>query len=154
MRFRKLRIAWSVAWGIIAVLLCVLWVRSYWWQEHFVRINSSNRYLTLGHCYGAMYLRAGDPKPSDLRAYPIRDKWYTYRSEAMPHRAEKFFLKPKAQSGPQPGLRGIHLPHWVLVILCCAVSGFPWLSTRFSLRTLLIATTLVAVVLGLIVWLR
>ncbi len=29
MRFRKLRIAWSVAWGILAVLLCVLWVRSY-----------------------------------------------------------------------------------------------------------------------------
>ena len=30
MRFRKLRIAWSVAWGVLAVLLCVLWVRSYW----------------------------------------------------------------------------------------------------------------------------
>ena len=26
---RKLRIAWSVAWGVVAVLLCVLWVRSY-----------------------------------------------------------------------------------------------------------------------------
>ena len=30
MRFRKLRIAWSVAWGVVAVLLIVLWVRSYW----------------------------------------------------------------------------------------------------------------------------
>jgi hypothetical protein len=29
-----------------------------------------------------------------------------------------------------------------------------WLPNRFSLRTLLIATTLVAVVLGLIVWLH
>ena len=29
MKFRKLRIAWSVAWGVVAVLLCVLWVRSY-----------------------------------------------------------------------------------------------------------------------------
>jgi len=28
----------------------------------------------------------------------------------------------------------------------------PWLKPSFSLRTLLIATTLVAVVLGLIVW--
>jgi len=30
MRFRKLRIAWSVAWSVIVVPLCVLWVRSYW----------------------------------------------------------------------------------------------------------------------------
>jgi hypothetical protein len=30
MKHRKLRIAWSVAWGVIAVLLVALWVRSYW----------------------------------------------------------------------------------------------------------------------------
>ena len=30
MKFRKLRIAWSVAWGAVAVLLCALWVRNYW----------------------------------------------------------------------------------------------------------------------------
>ena len=30
MKHRKLRIAWSVAWGIVAVLLVALWVRSYW----------------------------------------------------------------------------------------------------------------------------
>ena len=30
MRFRKLRIAWSVVCGLVAVLLIVLWVRSYW----------------------------------------------------------------------------------------------------------------------------
>ena len=29
MRFRKLRIAWSVAWGVACLLLIVLWVRSY-----------------------------------------------------------------------------------------------------------------------------
>src|SRR4051794_1070164 len=29
MKFRKLRIAWSMAWGLACVLLIVLWVRSY-----------------------------------------------------------------------------------------------------------------------------
>src|SRR5262245_46484708 len=29
--FRTLRIAWSVAFGILCLLLIVLWVRSYWW---------------------------------------------------------------------------------------------------------------------------
>src|SRR6185295_19427494 len=33
MRFRKLRIAWSVFWGAACVLLIVLWVRSYWWFD-------------------------------------------------------------------------------------------------------------------------
>src|SRR5262245_8875502 len=35
MRFRKLRIAWSVVWGVAAVLLLVLWVRSYWRLDEF-----------------------------------------------------------------------------------------------------------------------
>jgi hypothetical protein len=30
MRFRKLRIAWSVICGIACVLLIVLWVQGYW----------------------------------------------------------------------------------------------------------------------------
>src|SRR3954452_15550514 len=35
MRFRNLRIAWSVAWGLACVLLIVFWVRSYWWNDGF-----------------------------------------------------------------------------------------------------------------------
>src|ERR1700754_4951271 len=31
--FRKVRIAWSVLWGVAAVLLVALWVRSYWVQD-------------------------------------------------------------------------------------------------------------------------
>src|SRR4051812_23705941 len=35
MRYRKLRIASSVAWGVVAVLLIVLWIRSYWYFDSF-----------------------------------------------------------------------------------------------------------------------
>src|SRR5262245_7567786 len=42
MKYRKLRIAWSVAWGVIAVLLCVLWVRSYWWMDAAFRASATN----------------------------------------------------------------------------------------------------------------
>jgi hypothetical protein len=48
-------------------------------------------------------------------------------------------------------------PHWFVVLLFTTLAAAPWLFKicwRFSLRTLLIATTLVAVVLGLIVWLQ
>ena len=37
MKYRKLRIAWSVGWGVVAVLLIVLlWVRSYLLATHLV----------------------------------------------------------------------------------------------------------------------
>ena len=34
LKYRKLRIAWSVAWGMLAVLLIALWVRSYWHVDY------------------------------------------------------------------------------------------------------------------------
>jgi hypothetical protein len=52
------------------------------------------------------------------------------------------------------GKLAIQVPHWLLVVTSGLMAAMPWLPWRFSLRTLLIATTLVAVVLGLIVWRR
>jgi hypothetical protein len=49
-----------------------------------------------------------------------------------------------------------HLPHSILVLISGTFAFVPWLpwwSTRFSVRTLLIVTTLVAVVLGFGVYL-
>jgi hypothetical protein len=44
------------------------------------------------------------------------------------------------------------VPHWFLLMLAAGLAAAPWLRYRFSLRTLLIATTLVAVVLSLAVY--
>ena len=118
-----------------------------------MRIRStSNRFVTLGQCYGAVFLHTGDPYTTDLKQYPIGDKWYYHRTEVDPFRVKKFWIKLEVPNGH----RGIHFPHWLTVLVCCAVSGVPWLGyvpRRFSLSTLLVATTLVAVVLGLVVWL-
>jgi hypothetical protein len=53
-----------------------------------------------------------------------------------------------------PPTRMICAPHWFFVCLTLAFAGLPWLKRRsnFSLRTLLITITLVAVVLGLAVY--
>ena len=48
---------------------------------------------------------------------------------------------------------GFFFAHWFVIIPIAVlglISSRPWFRWRFSLRTLLIATTLVAVVLGLI----
>jgi hypothetical protein len=51
----------------------------------------------------------------------------------------------------------IATPYWFWVLLTTTLAGIPWLLTwesRFSLRRLLIATTLIAVVLGTVAALR
>jgi hypothetical protein len=48
----------------------------------------------------------------------------------------------------------IRFPIWLMAIVCSAIAAVPWIRWRFSLRFMLIATTLVAVVLARIVWLR
>ena len=78
MKYRKLRIAWSVVWGIVAVLFATVWVCSSWWEDIIV-----------------------------------------YRC---------------------------------LAVLLATVAVAPLVPWRFSLRTLLIASTLIAIGLGLIVW--
>jgi hypothetical protein len=48
------------------------------------------------------------------------------------------------------------LPHWFLAVASTTLAGVPWLrwSARFSLRTLLVTTTLIAVALGMFVALK
>jgi hypothetical protein len=49
----------------------------------------------------------------------------------------------------------LFVPYWFLVVIAgisAALCGIPWVKWHFSLRTLLIATTLVAVGLGVIVY--
>jgi hypothetical protein len=59
-----------------------------------------------------------------------------------------------ASSSDQYGVVAL-FPIWFPITLVVLLGTVPWsgeLNWRFSLRTLLIATTLIAVVLGLIVW--
>jgi len=51
----------------------------------------------------------------------------------------------------EPDNTELILPHWFLVFMFAAIAVAPWIrwSNRFSLRTLLIATTLIAVALGI-----
>ena len=45
MRFRKLRIAWSVGCGLVAcVLLIALWVRSYWFDDSVAKGHITSRF--------------------------------------------------------------------------------------------------------------
>jgi hypothetical protein len=112
MKYRKLRIAWSVVWGTIAVLLFVLWVRSYYHVDLMDRVR------------GPIWTRIDSTSGSV--GFHRRDM-----------AANRGFV--------------IRCPTWILSVAAILLATISW-PTRFSLRTLLIATTLVAVLLGLTAW--
>jgi hypothetical protein len=134
MKYRKLRIAWSVAWGVVAVLLCLLWVRSHYYYD----LGTSGIVPIRGSLYMTQKI-AMQPRYTSTARF-VRTMLGT---QAVP--AADFVVEP---------LDAFTIPFWFLVLVTGAASRAPWFRwpTHFSLRTLLIATTLVAVALGLIVW--
>jgi hypothetical protein len=146
MRYRKLRLAWSVLWGVVALLLCVLWVRSYWVSDILIGNEASgpSTHFVLEASGG--YLGVSS---EGLSLSQIAD-WRLASRDTVRGVASRIPLRlTHERSGGQEVWA---TPIWIVLLVVSAIAGVPWLRFRFSLRTLLIATTLVAVVLGLIVW--
>ena len=147
MRFRKLRIAWSVFWGLATVLLIVLWVRSY---------------SGLDYCkipVGALHIHTIKGKLI-VFALPNRPDWKV-GSVPMRYVAHHPVLQSPYSGWPgsggftiseEPPAAHLHVPFFAATIVVAVFGTLAWIPGRFSLRTLLIATTLVAVVLGLVAW--
>jgi hypothetical protein len=162
MRFRKLRIAWSVAWGSASVLLIMLWVRSYWRYDMLAFPSQS---IGLGSIQGELvYSSTNFPSnswPKFIRVGPQSQQW-TVHSESITGNTGFPLMKdgqPVTRTIGFGWFSSVHwlyvfVPHWFLVLVTTAAAFTPWIlrKNRFSLRTLLIATTLVAVVLGLAIW--
>ena len=127
------------------VLLVALWVRSYWWFDSFGVSFGGNRAHWLGSGCGA--IRYG---------YPFTPKgpgvgWKTYDTPA------REWVKRERRTPSFLGFRWPRypiMPHWFPVLITAMVAIAPWITWRFSLRTLLIASTLIAVVLGIVVAVR
>lgn len=151
---RKLRIAVSVFFGVLTVALCVLWARSYWRWDRLIRdapqeqqIQSSRGQIQISWQNQAL--------PGTLRTAWT---WEAFPQKVLgPKPAAPWKLRlPRVVRSTR--LTIVSIPHWTPTLLYLALTVVPIFSlvcrnARFSLRTLLVATTLVAVVLGLGVWL-
>ncbi len=141
MRFFKLGIAWSVCWGILVVLLIALWVRSYWVADYF-QLWRSHAVVSL---QGTLFI---DEKiileTSSTNVSAGLAETNRFLAYSLPTRLFNFY----------PQGSGLAVPYWLIATFAAALAAASWVSwpTSFSLRTLLIATTLIAVLLGLIVW--
>jgi hypothetical protein len=146
MKHRKLRIAWSVAWGIAAVLLVMGWMRSHWKLD----VVGTGNYAVMSNDGVVAFIHDTSAHlPFNLLVAPM-DPYYLNRmrfSEVV-HEAMGFAISGNA------GSRVVIVPYWSLVLVSTVSLPIPFInwSNRFSLRTLLIATTLIAIGLWLIAW--
>jgi hypothetical protein len=153
MKYRTLRIAWSVGWGLAAALLIVLWMVSYTVHPYLqtptgIRCKSSNGVFVLLK----LPAQATAYEPTGIITFRMPDGDKSVSVDLGPRLTWSGF-QFQWDSGSSWYLQA---PYWALVALTVLGAVLPWirqLRWRFSLRTLLIATTLVAVVLGTIVWL-
>jgi hypothetical protein len=129
------------------VLLVALWVRSYYVADLITGHTSNAHKVVVTSFWGRLGLMVAPERARlavdadiKLRRYEIGE-WI-----AVPKKVGT--LGFSAYSGEY----GINVasPHWFLATLAGLFALVPWMR-RFSLRTLLIATTLVAVGLGIVV---
>lgn len=150
MKFRKLRIAWSVACGIACVLLVALWVRSYKHDDALQALAPSSSPLVLRSFKGQLsfWRWHGVNATRRIPTKALNEDLDDILSSMRP----RFYWGFGRLAYPLGPGAGVFVPHRFPVLISAALAAIPWLpwwSRRFSLRTLLIATTLVAVVLGI-----
>jgi hypothetical protein len=158
--------------------ICVigLWMRSYWRFDQFIHSVSATDYFACTSIQGEIQM--GMSNEPALRAAFRQDTWirkefamvdwqkaldgpeaYFPASSPGPFiaptvRMPRFTKRSFVTSTPSDTAYQIIIPYWLLFFFTLAVAALPWIrwSKRFSLRIALFATTLVAVVLGTIMW--
>jgi hypothetical protein len=147
MKYRRLRIAFSVTCGIACVLLLGLWVRSYYTEDHASGYTSKTHGFRFYSSRGCLVYYATEI-PDAIHNCPwtinVGSRFWLDKGDP------RLATFPRITHTKQT--LNICLPYWVLVLLVATpVVALPRVRWRFSLRTLLIAMTLVAVLLGMIV---
>jgi hypothetical protein len=142
---KYLRIVVTVLSLMACVMLIVLWVRSYQTLNnvsgHLPMINA----IACTSAYGRVVVGIRNaPSPQDLNFHSAVLDDSSFGGRPKEPRTWFYFQRKAFRSSLQ-------VPHGFLVFLTLTVAATSWLPLHFSLRTLLIAMTLAALVLGLVV---
>jgi hypothetical protein len=148
MRFRKLRIAWTAFWGVLAILLTLWWSRSYRVYDTIMVALPSSKGMELGSHFGQFNFEISE------RSRELGSGYWTIIHQELDGGEEEGLNLPGwfGKLGPRVGGGMYYFSFWFPFIGLIATAAASWLPLRFTLRKLLIATTLVAVALGLAVW--
>jgi hypothetical protein len=145
MKHRKLRIAFSAVCGVLCLLLVALWIRT-----HFA-IDNINGQLTRSQGLGitsrnggiGLVIVKGNLAQWSVRSFPANEQIQIDYEKALG------FIHYQSATNQFR----VRLPYASLVVFCAACTALPWIrwSKQFSMRTVLIVITLIALALGLII---
>ena len=152
-RFRKLQIAWSATCGILFLLLVAQWVRSYSQWDQIYNPVSSETLILVESASGRVIFDWTIASPgATWRWHLTRPLSGEYWRGALQELQTKNRYNGFAGFGfyGNPWHTIFRAPYWFSVVLVAAFATMPWIrwSKHFSLRTLLIVMTLVALGLG------
>jgi hypothetical protein len=155
---RYLRIAFSVTFGIACVLLVVLWMRSHSGLEaHVFRLSQSRRVAVVSE-FGEFGIasKIGDANslilPTEFEnLLPTEFENRSAYSLAMPPEYRQPLYRRLFSRNRELYSWKVGVPYWLPITICATLAVTPWLTWRFSLRTLLVAVTLIGLILGTII---
>ena len=129
MKHRKLRIAWSVAWGIGVVLLITLWVRTIHRQDKVAVWITHSKYLYADAFEHWMEVAVSTPATQPAALFASNYPTYYYSN---------FVANPTPLTLPvhqwyvghavppfTPGIM-IRIPFWATILLSIFIGGLPW----------------------------
>src|SRR5690349_9099472 len=134
MTHRKLRIAWSVAWALVAVLLIVLWTQSYQGQQSRT-FRTAKTTIYFGHWNGKLAVRVYRPPALYLGGWISREELTLLKEQASWDVGWRPWYELPTVRTPVGGR--IVLPYFVPVLAIVGLSGVSWIPqfpSRFTLR--------------------
>jgi hypothetical protein len=152
MKYRELRIGWSVFWGLACLLLIALWVRSYSHGDAFGGPVLQNSSIEFASVEGCVYVTIFEEPKSAWWFNVYRINKFALRTFTKDVPSFIGFKISKGAVNNALNYRGVVAPHWAVVLSSGIIGALAWLPYRFSLRALLIGMTLVAVGFGVVVW--
>jgi len=132
-----------------AAALLGLWVRSWrnvdWLQSpttrtHTINLNSQGGRISLELLPDEIQLQ---------RTLKVNARW-SWGHARIPYAAPHPMWRLSV--GNAPRIRGyVAVPHWFPALLLAMLAAVPWMKWRFTVRRLLVATAVVAAILGVVV---
>lgn len=146
-----MRIAWSVWWGVLALVLIILSIRNLDRVDRITWHYSWPNALQVSFEPGSAVVATFVDQPLAVAAGSGSGVWYQPWYESVRHyRPTEATVAFSRVS--RTNYEGVRLPMWSLILIAATCASFPWM--RFSLRTLLLAMTLVVGLMGAAIWLR
>jgi hypothetical protein len=164
-----LRAIVSACFAAAALFVVALWVRSHWTFDRLSAPLAPRRTLILISYRGSVTVTLAELHIPEVwrdsgRSHPIGTRtpdmiWPRERVLGFGVAHKELMLNmPNSPTPPEShtsklgvtgrswamGGSGAMLPDWFLVLILLALAAFPWRRPRFSMRTLLVATMLVA----------